>query len=92
MEILSRETQDSSLPHHIGLDLHLLVYALFASPIYCLSACFLARFIQVIKFLPIKGTVLGLIKACEVGKVATASTHLCSVTARGAPRMSWDLD
>lgn len=30
MEILSRETQDGSLPHHIGLDLHLLVYALFA--------------------------------------------------------------
>ena len=79
MEILSRETQDGSLPHHIGLDLHLLVYALFASPIYCLSACFLARFIQVIKFLPIKGTVLDLIKAR--GMVATASTHLCSVTA-----------
>ena len=63
MEILSRETQDSSLPHHIGLDLHLLVYTLFASPIYCLSAWFLAQFIQVIKFLPIKETVLDLIKA-----------------------------
>ena len=48
-------------------------------PIYCLSACFLARFIQVIKFLPIKGTVLDLIKAR--GMVATASTHLCGVTA-----------
>ena len=88
MEILSRETQDSSLPHHIGSDLHLLVYTLFARTPYIAFA----QFIQVIKFLPIKGTVLGLIKACEVGKVATASTHLCSVTARGAPRMSWDLD
>jgi hypothetical protein len=79
MEILSRETQDGCLPHHIGLDLHLLVYALFASPIYCLSACFLARLLQAIKFLPIKGTVLDLIKAW--GMVATASTHLCGVTA-----------
>ena len=35
-----------------------------------------------IKFLPIKGTLLDLIKG--YGMVATASTHLCGVTACGS--------